>query len=234
MRILGIDFESTGLDPQKDCITEVGLVLWESETKQPVRISGFLVKQVSPISAEITALTGITSEMCANFGLSSVQALMAIQSLADQADYIVAHNAPFDRGFYEAECARQGKNPSAKPWIDTAVDMPKEAYALGKSRSLKYWACDHAFTYPAHRAVNDVLAMLEIFGRYDLDTIIKRAHTPNVQVRAVVSFDDRNLAKERSYYWRPEAKLWTRFLKEDEVDLEKSQAPFPVVVMEMN
>ena len=74
--------------------------------------------------------------------------------------------------------------------------------------------------------------MLELLSRYDLDKVIKRAQTPNVNVRAVVSFDDRQLAKERGYYWKPELKLWVKPLKADEVDEEKLKAPFPVVQME--
>lgn len=232
MKILGIDFETTGLDPQKDRITEVGLVLYDTSSKQPVRISGFLVKpQGAIISAELEKLTGITNSLVEAYGVTPGQALAAVTALTGQADMLCAHNAEFDRGFYEAECARQGQKPFAKGWIDSRTDLPVEAYQLGKSASLKYLACDHGFTYPAHRAVNDVLAMLEIFSRYDLDTITTRATTPNVKVRAVVSFDDRALAKERSYYWDGEKKIWWRALKANEVDAEKEAAPFPVVII---
>jgi hypothetical protein len=74
--------------------------------------------------------------------------------------------------------------------------------------------------------------MLQLLAMYDLDKVIKRAQTPNVNVRAVVSFDDRQLARERGYYWKPELKLWVKPLKADEVDEEKLKAPFPVVQME--
>lgn len=233
MKILGFDTETTGLDPEKDRITEMGLVLYDTASAQPVRISGFLVKTGGMIiSPELEKLTGITNAAVNEFGVEPTAALRAMHALTPFCDYLMAHNAEFDRGFYEAECRRQQVAPCARPWIDTRTDLPKDAYQLGKSASLKYLACDHGFVYPAHRAVNDVLAMLEIFGRYDLDTIIRRATTPNVNVRAVVSFEDRSLAKERGYYWRPETKLWVKPLKADEVDLEKELAPFPVVLME--
>lgn len=235
MRILGLDFETTGLDPQKDFITEVGLVLYDTDAKQPVRISGFLVKPPVAIPAELERLTGITNGMADSFGVKPPPALQAITAMAAQAEIFCAHNAEFDRGFLMAEAARQQNDTNpiwAKPWIDTRTDLPPAAYALGKSASLKYLACDHGFTYPAHRAVNDVLAMFEILGRYDLEETLKRARTPNVNVRAVVSFDNRGQAKERGYYWKPELKLWIKPLKADEVDAEKEAAPFPVVLME--
>ena len=232
MKILGFDTETTGLDATKDRITEVGLALYDTDNRQPVRISGFLVNTPALISAEITHLTGITNSLTAQFGVEPSAALKAIQGMAATADFFCAHNAEFDKGFYEAECARQSVAPSKLPWIDTRTDLPHAAYQLGKSASLKYLACDHGFTYPAHRAVNDVLAMFEILSRYDIDVVIKRASTPNVNVRAVVSFDDKQLAKERGYYWKPEKKLWIKPLKLDEVDAEKENAPFPVVLME--
>ena len=232
MKILGCDTETTGLDPKKDRITEIGLVLYDSESATPVRISGFLVQTGAAISEEITRLTGITQEAVAEYGVPAAQAIAAVYSMVGKADYLCAHNAPFDRDFLNAECERQGKAPLVLPWIDTRTDLPKEAYQKGKSASLKYLCADHGFLYLAHRAVNDVLAMLELLSRYDLDKVIKRAQTPNVNVRAVVSFDDRQLAKERGYYWKPELKLWVKPLKADEVNEEKLKAPFPVVQME--
>ncbi len=233
MKILGIDFETTGLDPQKDRITEAGLVLYDTDSRQPVRITGFLVKTPTPISAEISALTGITNELLAAYGVDPLAAVKAMLGMIAPADFICAHNGTdFDRLFLDVEVQRNGFKPPTLPWIDTRTDLPPAAYQLGKSASLKYMACDHGFVYPAHRAVNDVLAMLEILGRYDLNETIKRAQTPNVKVRAVVSFDDKHLAKERGYYWQPDKKLWIRPLKLNEVETEKAEAPFPVVLLE--
>lgn len=231
MLILGLDTETQGLDATKDRVTEWGLVLWDSETKQPVRISGFLVKVPGGVSSEIEKLTGITNAMLDAYGVEPAAAMKAVQGMTAQAEMFCAHNKDFDKAFYEEECKRVNATPSTKPWIDTMVDLPPAAYTLGKSSALKYMCCDLGFTYPAHRAVNDVLAMFELLGRYDLGETMRRAQTPNVQVRAVVSFDLKHLAKERGYHWQPDKKLWVRDLKADEVDAEKEAAPFSVVVM---
>ena len=230
MKILGFDVESTGLDPKKDSITEMGLVLYDTDLKTPVRISGFLVKG-GFISEEITRITGITQAAVDTYGVTPFAAIGALDKMAESANYFCAHNAPFDREFGKALFATQGRGFPDVPWIDTRTDLPPEAYKLGKSASLKYLCADHGFLYSAHRAVNDVLAMLELLSRYDLDTILRRAATPNVEVRAVVSFDDRILAKERSYYWSAQIKQWRKPLKADEVEREKTDAPFPVVLV---
>jgi DNA polymerase-3 subunit epsilon len=232
VKLLGFDTETTGLDTKIDEVTEVGLVLWDTDEHQPVRMTGCLVKTTFAISSEITRITGITQSMIDKYGMSSAAVLRGILNLAKNADFFCAHNAEFDRGMLETWCVREGQPMPAIPWIDTRTDLPPAAYELGKSASLRYLACDHGFLYSAHRALADVQAMLKILDMYDIETIVKRARTPNVQVRAVVSFDDRLLAKERGYYWRPELKLWVKPLKLDAVDAEKAAAPFPVVLME--
>ena len=231
MRILCLDVESTGLNPEKDQITEWGAALYDSDTKQPVRVSGFLIKGVF-ISEEITRITHITQSMVDTYGVSPEAGLSAIYGLAQQAEMLCGHNFPFDRSFLDAESKRQGKALITLPHIDTRTDLPPEAYKKGKSASLRYLAADHGFCYDAHRAVNDVLATLKLLSMYDLDTIIKRSQIPNVEVRAVVDYNDRLLAKERGYYWKSELKQWRKPMKADEVQAEKDAAPFSVILVE--
>ena len=231
MKILGIDFETCGLDSKRDAVTEVGLVLFDTDLAMPVRISGFLVKG-GFISEEITRITGITQAAVDTYGFEPSMAVKAIAQMANFADYFCAHNAPFDKGFLEELFKRQEFNLQEKPWIDTRTDLPPEAYKKGKSASLKYLCADHGFLYSAHRAVNDVLAMFQLLAMYDIDAVIKRSQIPNVEVRAVVSFDDRLLAKELAFYWRAELKQWRKPMKLDEVQALKDSAPFPVVLVE--
>ena len=231
MKILGIDFETCGLDSKRDAVTEVGLVLFDTDLAMPVRISGFLVKG-GFISEEITRITGITQAAVDTYGFEPSMAVKAIAQMANFADYFCAHNAPFDKGFLEELFERQEFNLQKKPWIDTRTDLPPEAYKKGKSASLKYLCADHGFLYSAHRAVNDVLAMFQLLAMYDIDAVIKRSQIPNVEVRAVVSFDDRLLAKELAFYWRAELKQWRKPMKLDEVQALKDSAPFPVVLVE--
>ena len=228
MKILGIDFETEGLLPEKHKITEVGMCLYDTDAKAPVRISGFLVKG-GLITAEIERITGITQAMLDAYGYEPATALKAIASFANQADYFLAHNAHFDKSFLSALDANLA---NSKPWVDSRTDMPPEAYAKGKSASLKYLCADHGFLYEAHRAVSDVLAMLRLVAMYDIDAVIKRSQIPNVEVRAQVSYDDRLLAKELGFYWKADLKQWRRPMKLDEVQALKDSAGFPVILCE--
>ena len=228
MKILGIDFETEGLLPEKHKITEVGMCLYDTDAKAPVRVSGFLVKG-GLITAEIERITGITQSMLDTYGYEPTIALKAISSFANQADYFLAHNAVFDKSFL---AALDSNLANSKPWVDSRTDMPPEAYAKGKSASLKYLCADHGFLYEAHRAVSDVLAMLRLVAMYDIDAVIKRSQIPNVEVRAQVSYDDRLLAKELGFYWKADLKQWRRPMKLDEVQALKDSAGFPVILCE--
>ena len=228
MKILGIDFETEGLLPEKHKITEVGMCLYDTDAKAPVRVSGFLVKG-GLITAEIERITGITQSMLDAYGYEPTIALKAISSFANQADYFLAHNAVFDKSFL---AALDSNLANSKPWVDSRTDMPPEAYAKGKSASLKYLCADHGFLYEAHRAVSDVLAMLRLVAMYDIDAVIKRSQIPNVEVRAQVSYDDRLLAKELGFYWKADLKQWRRPMKLDEVQALKDSAGFPVILCE--
>jgi DNA polymerase III subunit epsilon len=228
--ILGIDFETTGLDLVEDRVTEVGMVLWDIPSKTPVQISGFLVKTPKPITEEITKLTGITREMLDAFGVEEPKALKAVEQFVRKTDYVMAHNgADFDKPLLENWLAREKVELPAKTWIDSKTDLPAAAYQ--KSAGLKYMAADHGFLYDGHRAVNDVLAMLKILSFYDVETVIERAKQPTIHVQAMVTFDTNKLAKERGYHWKPETKQWVKPIKANELEQEEKEAKFRIRVL---
>jgi len=223
---LGVDFETTGLEPRKDRITEVGAVLWDMKNKKPVRILNELVYDfdsgVPKISEKVVGLTGITEDLLKRFGANTAAVLDELNDLAAAADFFVAHNAPFDRGFYEEECVKCSISEVVMPWIDTVTDVP---YKTDGSLSLSYLAADHGFLNPfSHRAVFDVLTMFKVISEYDPQEIVRWQESPTVTVRALVSFQNKDLAKDLSYKWFPESKTWRKNIKEFFVEKEKKAA----------
>lgn len=231
MKLLGLDFETLGLSPETDDITEVGLVLYDTDLRQPVRVTGYLVATDKTVTEEITRLTGITNAMLKEHGIPPRKALEGLLAAAKNIQFFVAHNGnDFDKPFLEAWCKRENLPMPTQPWIDTKVDLPAEAYEKGAN--LFVMAAHAGFLFDGHRAVNDVLATFKILSGYDIDTVVKRALTPNVHVRAVVSYDDRLLAKSAGFHWKPERKRWEMAVKADEVEALKARVTFPVVQME--
>lgn len=229
MRILGLDVETTGLCPIEDEVTEIGAVLWDTETKKPLALYSTFVQTTKPISNEITELTGITKEMCDELGVSPMAALGGLLRLARKADCIVAHNAKFDKGFFDALCIKHS-GAFDKQWVCTIqdIDYPKSC----KHKNLTNLAGEHDFVNPfKHRALFDVLTMLRILSHYDIEKVLENARMPKVTLRAVVSFDEKDKAKAAGYQWFGSKKLWLKEVRQDKVELEKEKSNFQVIIM---
>lgn len=235
MLILGKDYETTGLEPDVHSVTEVGMVLWDTDLHAPVKVMGFLVNPgpAAVWDPETIAITGITPDLCVKYGYQDERALKQILSWYQTCDVACAHNGTtFDRLFFNAWCARYGYDPEPnKLWIDTNTDI-ELPFPNKMSRKLTYMAADHDFLNPfPHRAVFDVMTMFKVLDQYDLDRVLYLARQPNITIQAMVSYDDRDLAKQRGYRWKKETKQWLMTIKECFLEKEQQEAGFPVQVV---
>lgn len=232
MRIVGIDFETTGLDPTTDQVTEIGAVLFDWERKIPLQMLSCFVRTAKPLDEEIVRITGITDEMLAEFGREESGAFTALDHLIDRADYAMAHNGgEFDLPFYKQACARLRRTPQEKLWLDSKTDIRFPDSIT--TRNLGYLAAEHGFLNPfRHRAVFDVLTMLNVASNYDLQLIVARAMEPTVYVRAMVTFDQKDKAKDRGYYWYQAGKIWWRSFKHSDYLAEKDTCGFPTMLLD--
>lgn len=250
MRVLGIDFESTGLDTSKDRITEIGAVLWDTEKCQPLRLfSTFVHDDTYPsITREIAGLTGITNEILAEFGYLPAPAFDVLERLCKHhgVSYIVAQNGThFDHPLLVSELIRNGVEAPALravPWIDTRLDIPYRHHS--KSGHLNYVAADHGILNPfKHRALFDVLTMLSIVAQYKFEDILIYRALPSIHVRIMIPtpWSDngvgKNVARMNGYQWeevdgRRYEKCWVKRIKDAQFDAEvKKVAPYPVVIL---
>lgn len=102
-----IDFETTGLSPERGArATEVAVVLVQ-DGKLVGRYQSLMNAGVS-VPGKIQTLTGITNDMVA----SAPSAAAVMREVSDfVADLpLVAHNASFDKRFWDAELARVKRN----------------------------------------------------------------------------------------------------------------------------
>lgn len=152
------DIETTGLNPSRDGITEIGAVRVENG-----RITGSFSTFVDPgmpIPEHITKLTGITDAMVAGApGIS--------QAVGDFLDFagglpLVAHNASFDTGFirYRAQqCGRELDNVI----VDT-LQLSRKLFPELNRHKLDIVAKHLGVSLKNHhRAVDDAQAAAEIF-----------------------------------------------------------------------
>ena len=234
MRILGLDLETSGLDPIKNYITEIGAVLWDTATQKPIYIFNEYLKTrgtFEPVSKEITQLTGITNDHLLEFGVEPTYALNLLRELSKKAEYVVAHNGTlFDKPFLDTAMDKMNLAKVTKPWIDTKIDVPYPDSIT--TRKLTFLATEHGFVNPfAHRAILDVLTMLKVLSHYDIDEVAATSKVPTINIRAMVSFEDKDKAKERNYYWDGDKRIWFKAIKENLLTKEMEDADFKVVVI---
>ena len=169
-RIAVIDFETTGTSPgMGDRATEVAIVI--TEGNRIVDRYQSLMNAGVYIPAFITQLTGITNAM--------VQAAPpATQVMREAARFVgdtpmVAHNASFDRRYWQAELALCGL-PALQPYACTVL-LSRRLYPEAPSHklgSLVDW-----FSLPrtgqAHRALADAEMAAELLARIRHDLVAK-------------------------------------------------------------
>lgn len=238
MKILGCDVETTGLKPETHSITEVGMVLWDSNLRMPTKEMGYIVNP-SPDAVwdpEVFNINKLTPEICAKYGYEYGRAAKQFFLWYQEADAVCAHNATkFERLFLKVWADKYGYDfQPDKLWIDTSTDID---FPSNMSHRLTYLAADHNFLNPfPHVALADVLTMLVILDQYPLDETIRLAKSPSVSVKAVVSYEDRELAKARGYRAeyndRSEFMYWKLVIKECFLDRERAEAGFPIEIIE--
>jgi DNA polymerase-3 subunit epsilon len=86
--------------------------------------------------------------------------------------------------------------------------------------------------WSAHRALTDCLYLAEVFRRCDdLPRLLQEAREPRRLLRAVVSYGDRQLAKQAGFRWNdPVEGAWTRRLSDRQ--LQRLALPFATEVLE--
>lgn len=117
-----------------------------------------LIKPVTPITEEITGMNGITNDMVAKCQTFRGYA-EGIRDIIERSDFVVAHNAAFDRDMIDAEIKRLGMTPIAWPRIICTVEatIHLKGYRLTLS-ALHQLLFNEPFK-GAHRARADVEAL---------------------------------------------------------------------------
>ncbi len=151
-----IDLETTGLDHENDQIIEIAAVRTDLE-REYGRLQMFVhLEEGRELPDFITELTGITTEDI----IGGNGPFSATRSLAwfINGSVVVAHNAPFDLAFLDSW------NVNRQSFICTRALA--KLVSPTESASLKDVCARHGIDLTGHhRAMNDVLATIEVFRK---------------------------------------------------------------------
>jgi DNA polymerase III subunit epsilon len=115
-----VDVETTGTNPDRDKIIELGICLFEydRQTGRIYKVLGSWEWFEDPgfsIPPEITTITGITDEMVAGHRIDD----RAVNDLLGRVVLVIAHNADFDRRFLEKRLPVL----ATKHWVCSRADI---------------------------------------------------------------------------------------------------------------
>lgn len=171
LTFVAFDFETTGLDPRRDEIVEIGAV--KIKGSQVIGEFHTLVKPRRGMSRKSMEITGISSEMLENAPAIEEVLPKFLDFIADSV--LVAHNAKFDYSFLRVAIRNVMGEERDFSYIDT-LGMAKalldiKGYSLDKvAKELKITDFKH------HRALDDARAVAQIFTK-----LVSRARRRGVE-----------------------------------------------------
>ncbi len=159
-----LDVETTGLSPYEHEVVEFALALFTYN-----RLSGEIVAVVDvytglrepdrPIPAAATRVHGLTIDDVRGHRLDEER----IERMLAQAEFLIAHNAAFDRGFV----TRLFPESQAKQWLCSmrGVKWRYRGFSSAALQNLLHW--HDIKPTQAHRAGDDVQCALQLLSRKD-------------------------------------------------------------------
>jgi DNA polymerase-3 subunit epsilon len=207
------------LDPATARTIEVGCVLFDIAHATP--IASFASLFYAPTN-DAEKINHISTLLLADYA-QVIDGWGTVRALAESADAILAHSAQFDRGFVPVDLR------DSKPWICTKDDL-EWPRATKPGQSLVTLALDHGLgVATAHRALADCDLIARLLSRAaefgtDLPAFLARGLRPKATYQALVSYDDRELAKAAGFSWDGTSRRWTRRMCAEDT----ASMPFPM------
>lgn len=225
-----LDTETTGLRPPGGP-TAVGIVVTRVHDWMPSEILSEYAALNYPgcsIPQAIQDLTGITDQMVQgkSFDFNVMSAMLK------PVDFIVAHNASFDRMWLD----HVGFRPEAR-WLCSKTFMDWSGiHECSKLQCLALkFRCESDVK---HNALADAHVLLKVLQHSSaLKTMVESYHIPRRILRATgAPFQSKDMLREAGFMWSAVAKVWWRPITPDQEDSMRElfsrvytgRAPWPV------
>ncbi len=167
MKIAAVDIETTGLDPRKHEIIEIGVVLFESETGQILETLNLKVKPERPEDGEPKAyeVNGYTEEAWKD-GMPLTEAMYLFREMTSGAR-MMAYNITFDWGFIQEAFRSTGASNGLHYHKLCLMSMAIIKLPHDKVKSWKLKDVAESLGIPpepsVHRALNGAMSAYEVY-----------------------------------------------------------------------
>ena len=177
-QLVVLDTETTGLDPERDRIIDIGAVRLGPDLEIRDRFVT-LVDPGVPIPLFITRLGGI-ADADVRGAPAFPEAFAALREFAGDA-VLVGHNVGFDRDHLAAGARRAGLPPLANAWFDT-LEAALLLYPELDRHALAVLAAEFRIERQAHRALPDAETAADVLRR-----LCARAASLGAEERALLT-----------------------------------------------
>jgi DNA polymerase III epsilon subunit family exonuclease len=156
-----LDTETTGLDPRRDRVIDVGAVRLDAGLAVVDRFSTLVAPGI-PVPLFIQRLTGLTDTDLAG-APSFAEAFESLRAFVGDA-VVAGHNVAFDRAHLDEGARRHGLAPLSAEWLDT-LDAALFLYPELDRHALGVLADELGLPEPAHRALTDAESTAALLAR---------------------------------------------------------------------
>ena len=201
-RILIVDVETDGVEAEAKAI-EIAMLLYSAEHHTTLAEFSTLCPAKSNGAERINRIPEAVLRDVGQDKFLLESGIIFAEALSDSADIVCAHNSEFDRRFLPSL--------SDKIWICSMSDM-KWPLASRPTMKLTDLALDHGVpVVSAHRALTDCRLLAALFDKMDdLQGMCAVALRPKARFQAVVSYDNRQVAKDHGFVWDNIQRVWWR------------------------
>ncbi|MCG6138900.1 MAG: 3'-5' exonuclease [Nostoc sp. LLA-1] len=214
MKLLILDTETTTDTENTPC--EISATLYQVGYYSGAIAS---VSTLIPVEANnAQAINGISPELTQAAHPVYQPSLELLREMSAIADYAVAFNAEFDSGVVN----QFFPNLISVPWLCAMRDFDWGYHRINshggyKLTDLALWLGIGIST--VHRAADDVRLLVECLNRHKnlpqlVEDAIALAESPMVEIKALVSYEDRHKASKAKFVWDGERKIWYKSMRE--------------------
>lgn len=223
LMLVFLDVETTGLSFESDrviqlCIRPVLVNKISGEVSAIAKSKVYHNDPGFPLSEEIQKLTNINDSDLKGESIDWEW----VRSSLERADFVICHNASFDRGMIEKELNRAGLKNTETIWGCSMSQVFWRDFCR-PSKALEVLCAWTGFFYDSHQAANDVDAMIHVLRKNNrVKELLDNAVTSDYRVFAMNSPREKNSElKKRRYRWDPNVSSWYKsFNMEDSANSE--------------